>query len=463
MRKAVKAASTLRSDNLDALYLEENDTELLNHQHPADLLIDPDEIKSGDTHRIFSAIRRKKVSAEPVGFDDLDEEDLLVDPDEVDFPVDPVDDDLLADTDEQKEEKPEVTEADPLDLVQAENETDVMPSDIKPEKKIETEEALDKTEDKENDTTDVQRAGEKTGTAVEETAAKKVKAEEDEPVELQNNQEADKGLEVNAEFAIVDLDAIDDDIDDVAFAVCGSTKIVMHGTRVIAEMTDEAAEACGVSDVYLDDEFDEATLSEIQCKGLRAGLRAQGFTLASVKMKASAQVAATVAKEVANKTAQLAAEAKVRADNMDQCFALAAEGLNRNLFADYKNTLRASLTENLKALGIRNASRIVASAFAEHGGEYAKSLVKAASDIADLPEDSRLGLASQFDTTVEAEEDEEILSDPNLYGDPVAGEDETENVDVSDSVEAALRRPLKASVTRRVIDTETSLPFASYI
>ena len=471
MRKTVKS-STLRSPNLDPLYFEENDTELLNHQHPADLLIDPDEIKSGDTHRIFSALRRKKVNAGPTDFD-LDEGDLLLDADdelsdglaieEADLLIDPVDVDMPVENLAEEEAPVEETETVKADV----NDTAALPSDIKPEKKLDVDEALEKTEDPENDTTDVQRAGEETGTAVEETAkkktAKKVKAEEAEDVELQNNQQADKGLEVSAEFDLVDIDAVDDADADVAFATCGSTKLVMRANRVIAEMDEEAAQSCGVADVYLDDEFDDATLNEIQCKGLRAGLRSQGFKLATVKMKASSQIAATVAQRVADYRVKAEAEKEARIASMQRCFALAAEGLNRNLFADYKNTLRASLTENLQALGIRNASKIVASAFTEHGQEYAKSLLQAATDISELPEESQAGLAAQFDMTVEADDDEEILSDPNIYGDPVSGEDEGEEVNVNDSVEAALRRPIKASAVRRVIDTSTRLPFASYI
>ena len=385
---------------------------------------------------------------------------------------------------------------DPIEVLSAE-ETDVMPSDVDEQKKIETEDALDKTTVEENETSDVQRAGETQDGAVEEVtaadesedeeqkveaededesddeksedksedeqkveSAKKVKAEE---VELQNNQ-SDSKIEVDssADYALVDVDCIDDgSCDDLLFATIDGTKHVIKSNRIIASMTADSAKVCGCGDVYLDDDFDEAVISECEAKGLRAGLRAMGFTLATVKIKSSAQLNASVARATANAKAEMVKAQDKRNEVMKQSLALAAVGLNRNMFKDYENELRSELTAKFESLGVRGASRIVKAAFAEYGVDYANKLLVIANEIADLPEETRDGLAAQLDMTNEP--DEEIMADPNLYGDPVVGEGEDDEDEAVDSVEAALRNPLKALATHKVkASVNKPLPFTIY-
>jgi hypothetical protein len=515
-------ASDLHSDVLDDLMVEENDTSLLNHQEFGDLLIDPDENTEfkamRDTHGISASVKAGLADE----FDDLDD-DLLDDmpEDGLDMIESELDDLEEVDADDLLDEDDGL---DPIEVLSAE-ETDVMPSDVDEQKKIETEDALDKTTVEENETSDVQRAGETQDSAVEEVTAadesedksedksedeqkveaedesddeksedksedeeqkveaedesddeksedksedeqkvesakKKVKAEE---VELQNNQ-SDSKIEVDssADYALVDVDCVDDgSCDDLLFATIDGTKHVIKSNRIIASMTADSAKVCGCGDVYLDDDFDEAVISECEAKGLRAGLRAMGFTLATVKIKSSAQLNASVARATANAKAEMVKAQDKRNEVMKQSLALAAVGLNRNMFKDYENELRSELTAKFESLGVRGASRIVKAAFAEYGVDYANKLLVIANEIADLPEETRDGLAAQLDMTNEP--DEEIMADPNLYGDPVVGEGEDDEDEAVDSVEAALRNPLKALAAHKVkASVNKPLPFTIY-
>lgn len=493
-------ASNLHSDVLDDLMVEENDTSLLNHQEFGDLLIDPDENTEfkamRDTHGIYASVKAGLADE----YDDLDD-DLLDDmpEDGLDMIESELDD---ADEDEDEIDADDLLDddgLDPIEVLSAE-ETDVMPSDVDDQKKIETEDALDKTTVEQNETSDVQRAGETQDKSVEEVTAadeesdddkkseddkdeseddkddskeeskeesdkvesakKKVKAEE---VELQNNQQDGKiEVDSSADYALVDVDCVDDDsCDDLLFACIDGTKHVIKSNRIIASMTADSAKVCGCDDVYLDDDFDEAVVSECEAKGLRAGLRAMGFTLATVKIKSNAQVKASVARATADVKAKMVKAQDKRNEVMKQALALAAVGLNRNMFKDYENTLRSEITAKFESLGVRGASRIVKAAFAEHGVDYANKLLVIANEIADLPEETRDGLAAQLDMTNEP--DEEIMADPNLYGDPVVGEGEDDEDEAVDSVEAALRNPLKALAAHKVkASVNKPLPFTIY-
>ena len=493
-------AGFLHNDVLDDLTREENDTSLLNHQRFGELLIDPDE-NTGfkyvrDTHGIFA--RRRRLRAE---IDDLDD-DLLDDS--------LLKDDLLAD---------DLLDQDPMEVL---SDTDVLPDKIEDQKKIDTEKALEKTEVEENNHTDVQREGEPVDAAKKKVKAddesddksedkeeksedkkedkdevdskKKVKAEdeksddkkedkkesedkkedkeedkkevdsakkvkaEDEELTLQNNQ-SDSKIEVQSstEFPIVDVDCMDDaDCDDMVFASINGTKHVIKSNRIIASMTADTAELNQVADVYLDDDFDEAVVSECTLKGLRAGLRSMGFTLATVKIKQNAHVSASVAKATAEVKANLAKEQADHDKVMQQSLAIASVGLNRNMFKDQENTLRQELTAQFEALGVRNASRIVKAAFADFGVDYAKKLLVIANDVAKMPEQTRDSLAASLDMTNEP--DDEVMADPNLYGDPVAGEDDAVN-----PVEAALSNPIKALAEHKVkASADKPLPFTIY-
>ena len=419
LRKKILATTT-GSDNLDPLFVEESDTTLLNHQSAGDLLIDPSDEPENLHYDVTASVD-----------DEVLDDDLLEDmPEDGIAGIDDDEPEVTADIDDPLDDEDGL---DPVAVLSEVGETDVEPQDLPEQKTLDTADQLNKTQDQENNKTDVQREGKE---PTEAANKKKVKAEEH---ELQNNQSSNSSVEVdsNLEMPLVDVDNIADDVEDVMFASIDNTKIAIHSNRIIATLDNETAIKASVDDEYMSDEFDEATLAECKQKGLRAGLRSMGFTLATVKFNANKQIQAKVkAENIAFRKSQIDAF-KARQSVMAQCFAIASTGLNRNAFTDFANPLRNELEAKLKIAGVRDASRIVRAAFEKCGIEYTKTLMAAAEKISELPEDSRNGLLASLDMTQEPDEEEEVEADPSLYGDPVG----------DDSVEAALLNPIKAKVS----------------
>ena len=472
MFKKPLRARSLHQDSLDDnLLVEENDTSLLNHQSFGDILVDPDGDFPETLHKPIFASRRRKVQADDlVDSDDILLEDIpeggFIDKDDIladdfgddDLPgLDPSD--LIISNDEEGDKKDDETDAKvvPAAKVLSLSETDTMPSDVKPQEKIDTEEALDKTAPEENPE-NKQREGEETETKVEsKKKAKKVKAEDKtEETTLDNNQKPGQiTIESSLDYPLVDVDGVSDSVEDVMFASFNGTKWAIHSNRIIAHLTAENAKQLSAEDIYLDDEYDDATLAEVKAKGLRAGLRSMGYQLATVSISPSAQVKANVARLTASANAEMKAKVEARDKVLQDSLILAAVGLNRNIFKDYDNTLRSELVASLQNAGVRNAARIVRAAFEKYGTDYSKKLMTIASDIAELPEETREGLASQLDMTLEADDD--VMAEPNLYGDPVPELEEAE----LPSVEAALRNPIKASIVKSA-SVDAPLPFVHF-
>ena len=486
-KKPLRASSTLQDNLDDELLVETNDTVLLNHQNFGDILVDPDSDMPEDTHKPLLAKvrgkRRVKAAAEDVLVDDddlptlddmpanglVDEEDVTADVDDAfyndpDVGVSPAD--LVVSGDEEtvidEENTPDVKCAavKPASRVLSLSETDTMPSNVKPQETVDTEKALEETAPEANPE-NKQREGEGEGDATKvesKKKAKKVKAEDKEDTVLDNNQKPGQlTVESSVDYNLVDIDGIKDSEDDLVFASVGDMKMAIHANRIIATINEDSAKQLSADDVYLDDAYDEATMAEVKSVGLRAGLRRMGYTLATVTVKSSAQVKANVARLTASATAEMKAKVEARDKVMQDSLILAAVGLNRNIFKDYENTLRNELVASLQNAGVRNASRIVRAAFEKYGTDYSKKLMTIASNIADLPEETRDGLASQLDMTMEADED--VMADPNLYGDPVT---EAENECSMASVEAALRNPIKASTVKSSVSVDAPLPFVHF-
>lgn len=491
-KKPLRASSTFRDTLDEDLLVETNDTVLLNHQNFGDILVDPDDDMPEDMHKpLFANIRRKKMMkavAEDVLIDDdedlsllddmpenglIDDEDLTADVDDGFFENDDVGvspADLIVSGDEEtvmdEENAPDVTCATSVKRaahILSLADTDTMPSDVEPQQKIDTEKALEETAPEENPETK-QRSGEGEGDAIKvesKKKAKKVKAEDkNEETILDNNQKnGPLTIESAVDYNLVDIDGVKDSEEDLVFASVAGTKMAIHANRIIATMTEESAKQIAADDIYLDDAYDEATMAEVKSIGLRAGLRRMGYTLATVTVKPSAQVKANVARLTASANAQMKAKVEARDKVMRDSLVLAAVGLNRNIFKDYENSLRNELVASLQNAGVRNASRMVRAAFEKYGTDYSKKLMMIASDIADLPEETREGLASQLDMTMEADED--VMADPNLYGDPVT-EAEEDECSIA-SVKAALRNPLKASTVKSSVSVEDApLPFIHF-
>lgn len=246
---------------------------------------------------------------------------------------------------------------------------------------------------------------------------------------------------------LLDVDEVQDDAseDEVAFASIGASLHCIRANRIIATMTRKQALAAGKADVYTHEGFPEVVVASISEKGLRKGLLEAGFKLSTVDLATKAAVKAAVAVKVEAAKAELSAGRKAEGDTMKQALAIASVGINRSFFKDSPNMLRAALEEELTTAYGRGASKIVRAMFAQHGVDYAKSLVALASKIAEMPQGTRDNFVDALDMTasVNGDDDEDDDEDEDDEFDPEDGDDE-----VPTSVAAALARP---AVSNRVV------------
>lgn len=271
-------------------------------------------------------------------------------------------------------------------------------------------------------------------------------AEEDEEsgnggVAIEDVQDEPEEASTDEDVSILDVDETpDNDVEDVAFATAGTRLLAIKANRIIASMTGRMAIASGRNDVYLTDQFQEVTAMQIKQMGLRNGLKSMGFTLAKVTLAKASVLKAQVQKEVHKTTA---AVRKVNAEKekaFEQSLAIASVGINRRLFKNAENPLKAHLEGEFRRLGIRGAGRILAHAFAEHGPAYAKQVIELAKKISAMPEEVRDSYvdALDMDTGVADEPEEDMVP----IGADLDGDDDLEDEGFGgDTVEAALARP----------------------
>lgn len=265
---------------------------------------------------------------------------------------------------------------------------------------------------------------------------------------------------------IVDVDEIpeDDDGQLLAYALSGSNLLVMRKNRVIASLSKKQAELRSTADIYTTDQFQDATSSEVRRHGLRAGLKNMGFVLAKINIAKSSVVNKRVNAKVEKLTAS------VRRNNSDydkvmaQSLAIASVGINRALFKDVPNPLKAHLEDQMRLAGIQGGQRMVRAAFAKYGVEYAKSVVTLAQKLAAQPNEARKMYAEALDMTDDEGVFEDIADDVETdatvtdleFNDPSvdfvdAAEDSFDNLEDQDieedvfasnrSITAALSRP----------------------
>lgn len=463
MKKAIKskrlrAGVTTYLDVFDKPKPMEGDQELLNHQRSVGLLVDPESVMdSFNTHEgkydIKASTARRLVAdlmddSEPelVG----DEEGILMD-EEV-----PAEDDVVESADENLDPAigDEVEEEHLDDLTDeeveanedaADNASDVLTDDLSLEEDTEldeepvAEQACDRIGAK-------AKKGVKAEAEPEEPFVNppaEQAGEVDAPVETEvvNNpaQNAPLAVEGDGELDLVDVDGMDDaETEDVDFVDMGEDVVAVKANRIIATLTRNEAARKGILAAYKQDHFERAVRLEMQKSGLRAGLKACGFTLASVKLPAAKQVTLQIAAAQKKMTAAARAQAKSEKEIRLQATAIACEGLNRGLFKGYKNELRASLISNLEQAGLRNAKRVVAQAFAEQGVAYLKSVLALAEKIQAMPEEVRDGYAEQLDMTEEPVEDEEAA----CKADDMMGE-ECEDCMEDEPLMAAVAKPIR--------------------
>lgn len=243
---------------------------------------------------------------------------------------------------------------------------------------------------------------------------------------------------------LVDIDAVADEVEcpeqELAVAALGSTIHVLRSNRIIASMTKKQAVSASKEDIYLEESFPSVIFAEVQEKGLRRGLVDMGFGLSKVKFESSTAVKAAVDQKLAKAKIQASKSVEKDRQAFTQSLAIASVGLNRRFFKDVRNELKAGLEEELQAMGVRGASKIVASMFAKHGISYANALVTLATKLSAMPEETRDQFAEALDLTEDAEvEDDEIIESEAEF-DP----DEDFEEEIPSSITAACAKPLRS-------------------
>lgn len=389
----------------------ESGSKVKNHFEASDLLVDPqDESDGGSTHTPIKAAKRPQSN-------DLDEDLDINSLDEVDA--------LYEDGDEDGE------------LGEEGDDTD---EDV---------DADDPTSSILDDADDAATDSELDGEADDAPLVEDLDADEDEDEGDKPAVEEDAGIE-EEEFSaegipLVDADGVADDVDsaedELAVASIGAALHVIRSNRIIASMTKKQAVAAGKAEIYQADAFPSVVCAEVQKMGLRKGLTSMGFALATVQVQGGKAVKAAIAQKVTAAQIKANAEAEKAHAAFAQSLAIASVGINRRFFKDAPNALKAGLEAELRALGVRGATKIVSAMFAQHGIAYASTLVNLATKISAMPEETRDQFAEALDLTDEDISDD--ADDSNELDSDFDPENE-EELEVPSTVSAALANPLRS-------------------
>lgn len=258
--------------------------------------------------------------------------------------------------------------------------------------------------------------------------------------------------ESDEQMPLVDCDDVDDKegSEALAFASIGASVHVIRSNRIIASMGPAAARKLNISDVYLSTQYHDVTAHAVDTKGLRKGLVQQGFTLAKVTLSASKATSKVVkAKVEAGMKAKIEAIQKQN-KAMEHSLMIAAVGINKKFFKNFDNPLKAALITELKQAGVRGATQLVSSVFAEQGVEYAKALLTLANRIAAMPEEVRDANAEALDMTSDGDFEEDDMSELHSEVEEPEEDEEFEEFGAPKSVTAALNfgpRRVSASQT----------------
>jgi len=169
-------------------------------------------------------------------------------------------------------------------------------------------------------------------------------------------------------------------------------------------------------------------------------LAAFNFEFAKVSVPLPEIVDKKVEASLKGKNEEVAAKLKDLAEDFQQCISMASVGLSKGAFKGKFNILKASLTENLEALNVRNAKQVVAKIFSQHSNEYHKTLIETANMLMAKSIEARNELA-------------ETLGELN----PLDDLDEEMEDDESDVLESRLEQASSKKVTASNV---TRLPFA---
>ena len=458
-KKSVKAGNTHFENegkpemDLDSDFGVENNMDVYK-------LYDPDEIKNpdsisthtpndeGDKPATVKAGKKIKAAAD----DDLPNDSHNVST--IDNEVDPADGYLPQDGDANASESAVASPNVPSNpLEAAADEEEETTEEVEDDSADEVEESDDDQGEDESDLEDFEEEEEDWD---EDPAPEDFDLGEDEPVESEEEEEFEDEMPVGTTEAaaddmmdIVDIDGIqDNDVEAMVFAALGQRLMVLKANRVIATMNKKQAAKASCDDIYLSSQFHDAAYEEARRQGLRAGLKHMGFVMAKVNVGQSQVINKRVEARVKTLTAAVRKTGDDKEKCFAQCLAIASVGITRRFFKEEaSNELIASLVDQLSRAGVRNGSRIVNAAFAQHGVQYAKAILTVANKLSSMPEEHRAQFANALDmldengdfVDADATFEDESVSD---FVDAGADEESFEEDDyMPETVTAALANP----------------------
>lgn len=137
--------------------------------------------------------------------------------------------------------------------------------------------------------------------------------------------------------------------------------------------------------IFNSEVFGRAFKAQASEHGIPTALENMGFNEIKPTIQVADFVQTEIAQQVEQKTTELAqAAAQDKAELHDRfgaAMALAATGMSKNFFKGKVNPIMAQLNEALAAVGLDNASALVAQAFAQNSEAYHKVLLALASEI----------------------------------------------------------------------------------
>ncbi len=177
--------------------------------------------------------------------------------------------------------------------------------------------------------------------------------------------------------------------------------------------------------------FTRAIKHVIKKNGVIAGLATFNFDVTKVKLPVSQVIETRVQEQVTASTESLTAKIKDVAEDFQQCLQLAAVGLNKNYWKGKQNVLKASLIDNLKALNVRNAEKLIASCFAQHSNESTKTLLEVANSLMAKTVEARNELAEAFGEINDIDDEEDFDSENDSETDELESRLETASYSVN--------------------------------
>jgi hypothetical protein len=169
--------------------------------------------------------------------------------------------------------------------------------------------------------------------------------------------------------------------------------------------------------------------------GVEAALSNMGFEDIQTQLNVPSYVQSEIESQVVEREAAMAASFQQDRDELHDRFsaamALAATGISKGFFKGKQNPIQQSLITSLSAVGINNASALVAQAFAANSEEYHKLLLAQASNILSYNLETQNQLAEAILDSNDVREESIASSAPVTLGRPVQVESEVQTATAS--------------------------------